>query len=202
MKTVDYIQKNGVVFTSWYGAAHPSGPNYRALMSGNTWSGNEFDGVQRENIGDHVNVVVNNYKGIPADRHNPFKDMQSSHLKTQLMVTDGSIWYLGMDDQNNGHSASLDIADQNVYDALQQLPHWTMPNWLALVVFDEAYGVDWLSNHVFAGMIGPAIKIARQVHSPIRHENFARFIYDNWSIAPPQEYPTGLYAGKCLYELD
>src|SRR4051812_25198260 len=68
---IAYFAENGTTFTSWSGVKHPSGPNYRAMLSGNTWSGNEFDGVPRPNVGLHVDYKIYAYSGRPADRHNP-----------------------------------------------------------------------------------------------------------------------------------
>src|SRR4051794_26302106 len=72
---VRQIRQTGVVFTSWRGVTHPSGPNYRAMLSGNTWSGNEFDGVKRPNLGRWADYKIYASRGEPARRHNPFLDM-------------------------------------------------------------------------------------------------------------------------------
>ena len=76
---VKWFSANGAIFPHWYAAAHPSGPNYRALLSGNTWSLNEFDGVRRENIANHIPSAVVDYAGVAADRHNPVQGHAGKH---------------------------------------------------------------------------------------------------------------------------
>src|SRR5579872_684055 len=124
MKLINYISQFGVVFTDYHGVIHPSGPNYRAMFSGQHWSTNEFDGIKRPNIGDSVTVYQYNYAGPPADRHNPFYDMKSLAAKLHIDCTpenmaNKGIHYLGMDDQNDAHSAALSIADTNVMNFIQ-----------------------------------------------------------------------------------
>ena len=188
-KFVDYFNKYGTVFTNWIAAGHPSAPNYRALMSSHHWSWTEFEGIKRPNIGDHVPIYIEDFKGAPAERHNPFLDMKS----TQIVIDEpANINYLGMDDMNDAHSASLDIADNNVVEAISQLTRKLNVDSgsrdLFFLVFDEAYGVtEWFTNHVFAGMIGlhNLILSKKQVHSLIHHQDFAVMLYDNWGIPLP-----------------
>lgn len=212
LKAVDYFTKNGMLFNNWTATAHPSGPNYRTLMSGNYWSYNEYDGVHRPNIGDSVPCVIEDYVGIPAVRHNPFMDMQSGmvvpNARPAIRHTFNGIWYFGMDDQNNGHSAAVSVADNNVMNLVAEFEQYKASylRWIMFFVFDEAFGCDWFSNHVFAGMIGShnIITPGKIVHSPLRHENFAQMLYDNWEIPAPEEMlHTGrIYKGKEIYTLD
>lgn len=191
-KFVDYFNKNGIVFNNWIAAGHPSASNYRALMSANHWSWTEYEGINRPNIGDNVSVYVENFRGIPADRHNPFMDMQSTQIITdpkQAILAD--IHYLGMDDQNDAHSASLDIADMNVIEAIDYIKlHKLVSNSrdLLFVVFDEAFGAtEWFTNHVFAGMIGfDKLNLGTgKITSLIHHQDFAIMLYNNWEIPLP-----------------
>jgi len=206
---VSWFSVNGTVFWSWDAAAHPSGPNYRALMSGNYWSSNEFDDVHRPNIGDQVPCFVASFKGQPAQRHNPFLDMHAAKAASAGSIdTFQGIYYLGMDDMNNAHSGPdderLQIADRNVMEAIGSIVTPSRAGrYLFFTVFDEAFGFDWFSNHVFAAMAGPMIPRGKSVHSPISHFNFARLLYDNWSIdAPPEMMHQGnVYAGQKLWDL-
>jgi hypothetical protein len=114
-KFVQHFKQTGVVFTSWHGVTHPSGPNYRAMLSGNTWSGNEFDGVQRPNLGRWVDYKVYQYRGKPACRHNPLLDMNPSGDPRATNFLSGALsdaelaplTYLGLDDANNAHNGPL-----------------------------------------------------------------------------------------------
>ena len=206
---VQYFAQNGVMFTSWNGVTHPSGPNYRAMMSGNKWSGNEFDGVQRPNLGRSVDYKVYQYRGMPAQRHNPFLDMNPDDSRATKYISGplgnaglAPLTYLGLDDTNNAHSGPLSTADNNVMQAIAEF------NALAdggrklfLTVFDEAYGKDFTSNHVFAGAIGTGVK-PKQVHSSISHYSLAQFLADNWGVAIAEMDPAGdTYAGLSLLDL-
>lgn len=188
---VKWFRDAGVIFEHWYGAGHPSGPNYRTLLSGHHWSWNEFDGVWRENVADHVNSIVLPYAGIPADRHNPFKDMQSGMMT--VSPAGANIIYYGMDDLNDGHTGddALTTADQNIM-------HLTGTLQLAadeafFLFFDEAFGlpVEYLANHVFAAVVSPAltsgaVKLSHLAQSAsFSHRDFAAMLYENWSIAIP-----------------
>lgn len=205
-KFVDYFTKNGIVFTNWHGVTHPSGPNYRAMLSGQTWSNNEFDGVNRDNISKHVDYMIYDWRGTPAERHNPFKDMNPNFVDLANLGMpkpfDGSslayLTYLGMDDANNAHSGPLETADTNVMEAIKA---WQWPtNGIFLIVFDEAFGTEYGSNHVFAGVLGAGIKT---VMSELSHYNLAQFLADNWSISLPLEADPKCktYIGKSLFEL-
>jgi hypothetical protein len=201
-----WFAQYGTIFSSWSAAAHPSGPNYRSLMSGNYWSFNEFDGVHRPNIGDQVDCYVNSFKNSPAERHNPFLDMHSKNRLPQAELSSfKGIYYFGMDDDNNAHSGSLETADANVTAAitLVQKEKANTDRYAFFLVFDEAYGLDWFTNHVFAAIAGPSVPRGNLVHSPLSHFNFARLLYDNWEIAFPQEaIPAGnAFAGQALWEL-
>lgn len=72
---------------------------------------------------------------------------------------------------------------------------------LLFIMFDEAYGTDYRSNHVFAGAIGTNIK-PRLIYSPISHYVLAQFLGDNWGVEFPEMDPEGdTYAGSSLLDL-
>lgn len=189
---VSAIGKVGTIYDNWTAATHPSGPNYRAITSGQTWSWNEFDGVRREYIGQHVGHVVINWAGAPAQRHNPFLDMSPddppvTYGRPALKFATGEdsvgIVYLGMDDNNNGHSGSLDVADKNVMDAIQAVTALTSTKRTTMFVcFDEAYGLEYLNNHVFAGIIGFSAVPGMRDSRSLSHYSLARTLYDNWGV--------------------
>lgn len=181
-KFVDYISKHGTVFTKWYATCHPSGPNYRTCMSGNWWSYNEFDNVKRPNIADHVPVHVVNYEGTPAERHNPFLDMHS----TQVVNTpeEANIVYLGMDDENDAHSGSLEVADNNVMSAITNTHLHERE--IMFVMFDEAFGWEWFNNHIFVGCLGEDVTV-QKISDSLNHKNFANLLYWNWDLPIPEE---------------
>ena len=204
---VDFFQRHGTVFTNWTATTHPSGPNYRTLISGRSWSGNEFDGVQRPNIARYVDYQVFDFRNAPAIRHNPFLDMNPDDPRAQSFASDfpqnlASITYLGMDDANNAHSGPLHVADANVMDAISCLSGLDQADRLLFtMVFDEAFGIEYGSNHVFAGMWGTHVPV-KQVNSRLNHANFAQFLADNWSMTLTEIDPADkTYAGECLFDL-
>jgi hypothetical protein len=207
---VKYLFENGTVFTSWQGVAHPSGPNYRAILSGNKWSGNEFDGVKRPNLGLYVNYKIYSYGGIPAQRHNPFLDMNPQGDQRASTYVDGpltdddltSIVYLGLDDSNNAHNGPLSVADSNVLRAIEEFNNLTGEQRKVLfIIFDEAYGKDYTSNHVFAAAIGHEIG-RRQVHSALSHYSLAQFLADNWAVKIDEmDHSADTYAGSSILDL-
>lgn len=209
LQCVKEIASVGLTFSNWHGATHPSGPNYRAMMSGQTWSGNEWDGVRRPNIGDYVDYKVVAFAGEPAQRHNPFWDMRPDDPSYKPFVgvdPTASITYLGMDDNNNAHSGSVDVADGNVMSALRQfeaLSDAVKARTVLWITTDEGYGLEYPANHVWAGAVGAGIKAGAVCAYDLSHYNFARFLYDNWGLAmaPEADPRCAMYAGKNLLEL-
>ncbi len=206
---VDWFQKNGTVFENWHGVTHPSGPNYRAMLSGQTWSGNEFDRVNRDNVSKYIGYTVYDFKGCAAERHDPFLDMNGpgNYLHNPNKFTDkellANITYLGMDDANNAHSGPLNVADQNVMEAISIYRQIPVGRTLFMVTFDEAFGAEYAVNRVFTGFAGADAELGKEISVPLSHYNLARFLADNWRIdLPPEADPqTTLYAGKNILEL-
>jgi len=211
-KFINYFQQNGTTFMNWEGATHPSGPNYRALLSGNVWSTNEFDSVQRPNVAAQVPYTVYSYANDPAQRHNPFLDMNPKTFsgcvqlgQSKQFTLDANITYLGMDDQNDAHSGPLEIADQHVIDAcnqFQQLCHTSIYAPLRLlmfVTFDEAFGLEYLTNHVFTGVLTHNISMRQTITQKLSHYNFAATLAENWNIDLPEMNPLGNSAIKPFY---
>lgn len=188
-KFVDYFKTFGTVATDWHGVVHPSGPNYRAMLSGQTWSGNEFDRVRRDNVSRHVPYRVYNFRGVPADRHDPFYDMNDDVRTTTNGRYDAyaPITYFGLDDDHNAHSGSLETADQNVMEAIATLGKKLKdPRFLFMVVFDEGFGENYRDNHVFCGFLGGSVK--KGIIVPyMNHYNLAHYLAANFEVALPLE---------------
>ena len=176
---VKWFSANGAIFPHWYAAAHPSGPNYRALLSGNTWSLNEFDDVRRGNIANHIPSAVVDYAGAAADRHNPFKDMQASMVDG--LRDDAGIVYYGMDDAKNAHSGSLAIAATNVMALIAGVKLGADEAFF--LFFDEAFGLEYGTNHVFAAVTSPALaKVKPVISAAHSHRDFAAMLNVNWDL--------------------
>jgi hypothetical protein len=179
------------------------------MLSGNTWSGNEFDGAARANLGRFVNYVVYRYRGKPAKRHNPFRDMNPDDVRATDYVSGplrdahlAPITYLGMDDRNNAHDDRLGVADDNVMQAIAEFNALTSGGRkLLIALFDEGFRADRKSNHVFAGMIGTGVA-PKQVHSSVSHYSLAQFLADNWGVTLSEMDSAGTtYAGTSLLDL-
>jgi hypothetical protein len=184
---VDWFRKNGTIFENWHGVTHPSGPNYRAMLSGQTWSSNEYDRVNRDNVSKHVDYVVYSYKGDPELRHDPFLDLNppnvSHHRSLELWNGKNKpITYLGMSDDNNAHSGPLDVADKNTMEAINIFKNTELPRTLFMVTFDEAFGAEYAVNRVFTGFAGDNVTVGKEISVPLSHYNLARFLADNWNI--------------------
>ena len=216
MRMVNYISQFGIIFTDYHGTVHPSGPNYRSMFSGQHWSTNEFDGVKRPNIGDSIPVYQYDYMNAPAERHNPFLDMKSIEARLHLTldmsnITAKGIHYIGMDDQNNAHSGSLDVADANVNNFIQwwnKLDNMIYRKDILFVVFDEAFGIEYIDNHVFAGMLFGGqflskLYAGKVITERIDHYNLANFLYNNWDIPTPAEMDKSakIYNGQALWDI-
>lgn len=126
----------GRLLTHYYAVAHPSGPNYRAMVSGKTWGKAEQvrdtipDAAPPPTVGtvlyDVAPVFTYHLAGRIAQRHDPFLD-----LKTPAHVGNGDdferdlannrlpphcLVYLGWDDDNDMHSGPIERGDENLTD--------------------------------------------------------------------------------------
>lgn len=214
-KFFNYFKENWLICSNYTGIGHPSGPNYRAWLSGNNWSWNEFDGVKRPNIADLVDYKIFDWAGMPAIRHDPFLDMNPDdiHADNHFSRNDytianlASINYLGLDDQNNAHSAPLNIADNNVMEAIkcfETILAYQTDNRrkLFVLIFDEGYGIDYISNHVFAGFAGTGIAPQGTITTRLNHFNMAQFIADNFNVSGLMLDPSGTtFTGQDITKL-
>ena len=112
-------------------------------------------------------------------RHQPFADCHAPYLAHPGADFDdflaapigqwytsyySSLWYVGLDDGNNAHSAPLSIADANLSKLLDQLDASPWFNTVdsgtgkypaLFVCWDEVYASD---EHVFAAWYGKGVK--------------------------------------------
>jgi endonuclease/exonuclease/phosphatase family metal-dependent hydrolase len=199
------LAKDGAVLLRYHGVTHPSGPNYRAWASGETWGPKEFYGVRRRTIADALAeqgapVDVYRWKGTAADRHQPFLDCQSPWRDRgsvpTLDATSAPLVYLGLDDQNNGHSAAVSIADDHLRELLDTLdadPWFNAPDdasgrFPALcVVYDEGFDPE---NHVFAAFYGRGVTPGATSDAPLDHFSLCRTLTDNWDLPPLERAAT------------
>jgi hypothetical protein len=174
------LAKTGAIFTNYFAVVHPSGPNYRTLACGDSVVPTEILDAYAPSVASNIGsgfainktTNVNHLVGTIAARHNPYVDAHcNTHLKQiycegdlTIMDTNANHLYLGWDDENNAHSASLDIADKNLNNLLDVLDTATWFNTssdglypLFMFVWDESLqGND--HNQVFCAFYGKGVK--------------------------------------------
>lgn len=124
-----HLAQNGVIFTNYFAATHPSGPNYRILASGNIQTPTEECNTTFVNLSSTPTRIFNLSKDYIATRHNPFLNNNCITIQKgspDLFIpdeipSDVNHVYLGFDDFNNAHSGPLYTADLNLSKVLYQL---------------------------------------------------------------------------------
>lgn len=202
------LLREGTVLTRYFAITHPSGPNYRALASGATWSGAETIDVYHPSIASRaaelsppVPTCVYHLSGTIARRHNPFLDLRApvtavryglpafrSDLDAEL--PDAALVYVGWDDDNNMHNGDQTRADRSLTALLDGLAAST---WFGtpdsagrypalFICYDEDNGGE--GNRVFAAWWGHGVR--QGFRSTVRHTHFSfcRTVTDNWGAAP------------------
>ncbi len=202
------LASEGTVLTRYFAVAHPSGPNYRALISGATWSRAQTIDTfhpsvasQAAQLAPPIPTYVYHLAGEIAHRHNPFLDLRSpvaavghglSAFRGDLggALATPALVYVGWDDRNNMHDGDPERADRNLaalLDALSASPWFTTPDpegrYPALFFCydeDDARG----ENHVFAAWWGRGVRKGLASPTPHTHYSFCRTVTDNWGLPP------------------
>jgi hypothetical protein len=200
--------RDGMVLTRYFAVTHPSGPNYRVLASGATWSGTHVINTYHPSIASRaaelsppVPTYVYHLSGTIAHRHDPFLDLRTPvtavkrglpALRSDLesALPEAALVYVGWDDRNNMHDGDRTRADSNLTALLDVLAAST---WFAtpdgagrypalFICYDEDNGRE--GNHVFAAWWGHGVR--RGTPSSLRHTHFSfcRTVTDNWGLAP------------------
>ena len=198
------LAEEGTLLARYFAVAHPSGPNYRALVSGATWSRDEVVDTFHPSIASvaaadtpPIHTFIYHLAGEIARRHNPFLDLRAPVTAVRRgedafrqdlggTLPSPALVYVGWDDLNNMHDGSPARADRNLgrlLDALGASPWFTKPDregrYPALFLcYDE--GVR--DNHVFAAWWGGGVRrgaVSQTVHT---HYSFCRTVTDNWGF--------------------
>lgn len=202
------LASEGTVLTRYFAVTHPSGPNYRALVSGETWGGTQLVDAFHPSVASQlarldppIRTYVYHLAGEIAHRHNPFLDLRSPvaavrrglpALQRDLGGTlpTPALVYVGWDDGNNMHDGDPQRADQNLtalLDALSASPWFTTPDpegrYPALFFcYDEDNGQG--GNRVFAAWWGREVRKGFASATPHTHYSFCRTVTDNWGLPP------------------
>ncbi len=201
------LAAEGTVLARYFAVAHPSGPNYRALISGETWSPAETIDTFHPSIGSLAAALapplptyVYHLSGEIALRHNPFLDLRSPvtgvrhGLPALRRDIDGALptpalVYVGWDDRNNMHNGDPARADRNLLallDALAASTWFTTPDrWgrypALFFCYDEDAG---RTNRVFAAWWGRGVRRGVISQVPHTHYSFCRTVTENWGLRP------------------
>ncbi|HEY9720655.1 MAG TPA: hypothetical protein V6D47_01495 [Oscillatoriaceae cyanobacterium] len=193
-----YLIKNGATFKRYYAITHPSGPNYRAITSGEIWNHNEVYGHQEPTVASELTAIgiptIDWYfAGTPDLKHDPYHDLKSTvTVRTDAFQPDTlpaeCQVYLGLDDDNNAHNGPLSAVSDNILKLVNTLDrskwfntpvHGKYP--VLLVTWDESFTAD---NDVLTAFYGKGIKPGYVSSDAYNHYNLCRTLTDNWGLAP------------------
>jgi acid phosphatase len=207
------LAREGTVLARYSAVAHPSGPNYRALVSGATWGTAQTIETFHPSIASlaatlvpPIPTFVYHLEGEIARRHNPFLDLRApvARVRHGLAALRGDLegalppaamLYVGWDDLNNMHDGPPVRADQNLsalLDTLAASAWFTTPDRegrypVLFFCYDEDRGG---ANRVFAAWWGRRVRRGRISQIPHTHYSFCRTVTDNWGL-PPLARATG-----------
>jgi hypothetical protein len=196
----------GTLLTGYFAVSHPSGPNYRALISGDVWGKAQIIDTFHPSVASQaatllpaIPTYIYHLAGEIAHRHNPFVDLRAPvaavrqglpALKRDLEETlpEAAVVYVGWDDRNNMHDGDPDLADRNLTALLNLLAasRWfTTPDregrYPAMFF---CYDEDGSSNRVFAAWWGRGVRKGFVSSHPHTHYSFCRTVTDNWGLPP------------------
>lgn len=193
-----YLIQHGATFKHYYAITHPSGPNYRALTSGEIWSHNEVYEHQEPTVASEMNAIGLPtfdwyYAGQPDLKHDPYHDLKSKvTVKTGAFDPDtlpaACQVYLGFDDMNNAHNGPLSAVSANLLKLVDTLNrskwfntpvHGKYP--VLMVTWDESFSVD---NDVLTAFYGKGVKPGYISPNAYNHYNMCRTLTDNWGLQP------------------
>jgi phosphatidylinositol-3-phosphatase len=203
------LAAEGAVFTRYFALAHPSGPNYRAMASGELWGRAEIVNTFHPTVASAgaaatppVPAYVYHLTGQIAVRHNPLLDLHAPIAGTRMGLDafrahlaggaaglpERCLVYVGWDDDNDMHNGHPRRADENLTALLDTL---AASEWFKTPDPDGRYPAFFFcydeddeteANRVFAAFWGRGVR--RGVTSAVRHTHygFCRTISDNWGL--------------------
>ena len=195
-----FLMAHGATFAKYLAITHPSGPNYRAMVSGETWTYAETFQQAEPTVATELTAIgiptIDWYVGgYPDLKHDPYVDLKSTiTLKTKGPFLPDTLpataqVYLGYDDENNAHDGPMAAVDQNINQLVQTLDRSKWFNradrWghypALMVTWDESFSPD---NAVLTAFYGRGVKQGFVSKSHVNHYNFCRTLTDNWQLAP------------------
>lgn len=194
-----YLAAHGASLLNYRDAGHPSGPNYRVLVSGHDWTRQQTYRKRVPTVATLMNEIglptLNwKYWGAPVLKHDPYRDLRSDVIEgsgdidPDRFPLNGQI-FLGADDMNNSHDGSLAKVDENLTRLIERLEasKWfhqadALGRYPVLAVtYDESFLGD---DHVFTAFYGEGVKAGYTSSKRYDHLSFCRTLTDNWGLAP------------------
>ncbi|HKX19617.1 MAG TPA: hypothetical protein VJT33_16575, partial [bacterium] len=203
------LAREGAVLSRYFAVSHPSGPNYRAMASGETWGTDEVVDAFHPTVASAgaaaaraVPAYVYHLAGTIAPKHNPLVDLHAPIARTRNGfaalraglsggpegLPDRCLVYVGWDDDNDMHNGHPLRADANLgalLDALAGSAWFRTPDAHGRYpAFFFCYDEDDFKsdNRVFAVFWGRGVR--RGAGSAVRHTHygFCRTMTDNWDL--------------------
>jgi phosphatidylinositol-3-phosphatase len=203
------LAREGTVFTQYFALTHPSGPNYRAMASGEIWGHDEVIDTFHPTVASMgaaatppIPTYLYHLIGRIDQKHDPFVDLHAPIAQTRTgldalrsdleggttALPERCLVYVGWDDDNEMHNGHPERADANLTALMDVL---AASSWFATAdrngrypafffCYDEGeYSGD---NQVFAAFWGHGVR--RGAPSTIRHTHygFCRTMSDNWRV--------------------
>ena len=187
------LAREGTVFTRYFAVAHPSGPNYRAMASGELWGRAEVVDTFHPtlaSVGAAATPPVPTYLyhliGTIDQKHDPFVDLHAPIARTRVglnalradleggpaALPDRCIVYVGWDDDNEMHNGYPERADANLTALLDVL---AASRWFATADRSDRYPALFFcydeddsagDNRVFAAFWGRGCSPGRGFRLP------------------------------------
>jgi len=202
------IAREGAVLSRYYAIGHPSGPNYRAMVSGEAWGRAEVVDAFHPSVASEgaaaappVPTYVYHLAGTIARRHNPFVDLHAplaaerhglDVFRRDLAagLPQASLVYVGWDDANDLHDGDFARADRNLIALLDVLAgsRWfTTPDragrYPALFFcYDEDDGTA--GNRIFAAWWGRGVRPEFVSQARHTHYAFCRTVTETLGLPP------------------
>ena len=199
LKSSRYFMRHGAVLMQYTGDGHPSGPNYRVLVSGKAWSRKEVYTHPQRTVVTELNrlgipTLDWHLWGKPDLKHDPYRELHSKVLTVTGPLDPDQLpahvqIYMGANDLNNAHSAPLGPVDRNFMSLINRLEHskwFHRPDALGhypvvAVTWDESFLKGGL---IFTAFLGDGVKEGYASDKPYNHLSFCRTLTDNWGMAP------------------
>ncbi|TMI91214.1 MAG: hypothetical protein E6H00_04510 [Bacillati bacterium ANGP1] len=202
------LAREGTVLARYTAVSHPSGPNYRAMISGATWGVGETVDTFHPSVASEaaaqappIPTYVYHLAGEIPQRHNPFADLRAPVAAVRRgldafrrdlagALPTPALVYVGWDDENSMHDGPPAVADRNLTALLDTL---AASRWFSrpdregrypafFFCYDEDDGDG--DNRVFASWWGRGARRGVVSHTRYTHYSFCRTVTDNWGLAP------------------